>query len=164
MFPCYLPRVAHHNGDNSVHQRQRDCHTLGKPSGLMVRCLAETMGERPCFAFACLSKYEKDTMPSYLTRCWKATKHLRGTRTRCFSRKLSVFPRNCRSEPHGVIRMYDWSNVMKGLQPSSTLAPFLVPCQLQSSYSNIPANMLVLAPSGAGLPKNKTVLDDWAIC
>jgi len=105
-----LPHVAHHNGGNSVHQRQRDCHTLGKPSGLTVRCLAETTGERPCFAFAWLSKYEKDTMPSHLTRCWKATKHLRGTRTRCFSRKLSIFPRNCRSEPHGVIRMYDWSN------------------------------------------------------
>ena len=131
----------------------------------MVRCLAETMGEGPCFAFAWLSKYDKDTMPSYLTRCWKATKHLRGTRTRCFfPGNCLFFPRNCRSEPHGVIRMYDWSNVMKGLQPSSTLAPFLVPCRLQSSYSNIPANMLVLAPSGAGLPKNKTVLDDWAIC
>lgn len=97
MFPCYLPPVAHHNGGNSVHQRQRDCHTLGKPSGLTVRCLAETMGERPCFAFASLSKYDKDTMPSHLTRCWKATKHLRGTRTRCFfpetvcfSQKLSL--------------------------------------------------------------------------
>lgn len=81
-----------------------------------------------------------------------------------------VFPGNCLFFPEIVARNLTGSfacmigQMMKGLQPSSTLAPFLVPCRLQSSYSNIPANMLVLAPSGAGLPKNKTVLDDWAIC
>lgn len=102
----YLPRVAHHNGDNSVHQRQRDCHTLGKPSGLTVRCLAETMGERPCFAFASLSKYDKDTMPIHLTRCWKATKHLRGTRTKWFSQKLSFG--TTRDHSHVWLVKCDW--------------------------------------------------------
>ena len=111
------PRVAHHNGGNSVRRRQRDCHTLGKPSGLTVICFPKPtesgrcvlhfslgLDQRPCFALACLSKYDRgyNAKPSY------------------------EILESCKTSEGNA--MFFSQNL--------TLAPFLAPRRLQSSYWN----------------------------